>query len=57
MKFENGLRGDIKMMVVPLSITYFRALIEKCKSDWEVTHNPNNNRLDYENSWTKSFHL
>jgi len=31
MKFENGLRGDIKMMVVPLSIKEFPAFIKKSR--------------------------
>jgi len=31
MKFENGLRGDIRLMVVPLSIKDFAALVEKAR--------------------------
>ena len=30
-KFENGLRGDIRLMVAPLSIKDFAALVEKAK--------------------------
>jgi len=30
-KFENGLRGDLKLMVAPLSITVFPALVEKAR--------------------------
>ena len=30
-KFENGLRGDIRLMVAPLSIKDFVALVEKAK--------------------------
>jgi len=30
-KFENGLRGDIHLMVTPLSIKDFAALIEKAR--------------------------
>jgi len=30
-KFENGLRGDIRLMVVPLSIKDFAALMEKAR--------------------------
>jgi len=30
-KFENGLRGDIKLMVVPLSIKDFPTLVEKAR--------------------------
>jgi len=30
-KFENGLRGDIRLMVAPLSIKDFAALVEKAR--------------------------
>jgi len=30
-KFENGLRGDLKLMVAPLSIKEFPALVEKAR--------------------------
>jgi len=30
-KFKNGLRGDICLMVAPLSIKYFAALVEKTR--------------------------
>ena len=30
-KYENGLRGDIRLMVAPLSIKDFAALVEKAK--------------------------
>ena len=30
-KFENGLRGDIRLMVTPLSIKDFAALVEKAR--------------------------
>ena len=30
-KFENGLRGDIRLMVAPLSIKDFAALVEKAQ--------------------------
>ena len=30
-KFENGLRGDLKLMVAPLSIKEFPALVEKSR--------------------------
>jgi len=30
-KFENGLRGDIRLMVVPLSIKDFATLVEKAR--------------------------
>jgi len=30
-KFENGLRGDIRYMVAPLSIKDFVALVEKAR--------------------------
>ena len=30
-KFENGLRGDIRLMVAPLSIKDFTALVEKAR--------------------------
>ena len=30
-KFENGLRGDIRLMVAPISIQDFAALVEKAK--------------------------
>ena len=29
--FENGLRGDLKLMVAPLSIKEFPALVEKAR--------------------------
>jgi len=31
-KFENGLRGDLKLMVAPLSIKEFPALVEKVEA-------------------------
>jgi len=30
-KFENGLRGDIRLMMAPLSIKDFVALVEKAR--------------------------
>ena len=30
-KFENGLRGDLRLMVAPLSIKDFAALVEKAR--------------------------
>jgi len=30
-KFENGLRGNIRLMVAPLSIKDFAALVEKAR--------------------------
>ena len=30
-KFENGLRGDIRLMVAPLSIKDFATLVEKAR--------------------------
>ena len=30
-KFENGLRGDIRLMMAPLSIKDFAALVEKAR--------------------------
>jgi len=30
-KFENGLRGDIRLMVAPLSIKDFSVLVEKAR--------------------------
>jgi len=45
-KFENGLRGDIRLMVAPLSIKDFAALVEKArvmkrmKVEVEAHHQP-----------------
>ena len=30
-KFENGLRGDLRLLVAPLSIKDFAALVEKAR--------------------------
>jgi len=37
-KFENGLRGDIRLMVAPLSIKDFAALVEKARVMEKMKH-------------------
>jgi len=35
-KFENGLRGDLKLMITPLFIKEFHALVGEVQSDGKV---------------------
>ena len=37
-KFENGVRGDIRLMVAPLSIKDFAALVEKTRAMEKMKH-------------------